>query len=104
MFDEDSTRVSHGLEMSSSRSSETPSLVVADESSKPIPSNKSEDDGNSMKEDLEDHEVEDVAPSPTSTPSVGDEEESTQEPRYPRRERRPLAQCNVGGGTASKGS
>ena len=52
MFDEDSTSVSHGLEMSPSGSDETPLLDLVYESSKPTPSNGSDDD-EFKKEELE---------------------------------------------------
>ena len=86
VFDEDSTSVGHGLEMCPSGSRETPSLVLVDESSKPTPSSAS--DGDSKTEESVDDE-EDVAASPTSSPSEGEGAGSTQEPRYPRRDRRP---------------
>src|SRR5688500_13890735 len=61
VFDEGSTSIGHGLEMSPSGSSVTPSLVLVDESSKPTPTQASEDDDSKMVE-----LVENVAPSPTS--------------------------------------
>ena len=88
VFDEDSTSVGHGLEMSPSGSSETPSLVLVDKSSKPtLPS--ASDVNESKNEELVDAE-EGESPSSSSTPSEGEDHGSTQEPRCPRRERRPL--------------
>jgi hypothetical protein len=93
VFVEDSTSVGHGLEMSPSGSSETPSLVLVDESSKPpssddnVEGDSKRDDSTSsgegeVKRDEQDGAI-DAPPSPQ--PSSNDEE-----PRYPRRERRPL--------------
>jgi hypothetical protein len=93
VFVEDSTSVGHGLEMGPSGSSETPSLGLVDQSSKP--STLDDCDGEFKK--VEPLEAQDggasasVAPSSTSTPSDEDET-SAQEPRYPRRERRPLGE------------
>jgi hypothetical protein len=74
--------------MSPSGSSETPSLVLVDKSSKPtLPS--ASDVNESKNEELVDAE-EGESPSSSSTPSEGEDHGSTQEPRCPRRERRPL--------------
>ena len=89
VFDEDSTSIGYGLEMSPSGSSEAPSLALVDGSSKPTPSNASDDVGSKTEE--EDDE-EDSAPSSSSPLSEGLDEGSSQEPRYPRRERRPLGE------------
>jgi hypothetical protein len=61
-------------------------MVLVDESSKPSPSSTS-DDSKNEEESVDDKD--DVAASPTSTPSEREEMGSTQEPRYPRRDRRP---------------
>ena len=83
VFDEDSTIIGHTLEMSPSGSSETPLLVLVDESSKPTLSNASDDDDSNKEELVGDNEV--VAP----TPSEEEEAKSIQEPRYPRKEQWP---------------
>ena len=85
VFVEDSTSVGQSLEMSPSGSNEMPSLVLVDESSKPTPSSDSKE-GDSKKEEPVD--VESITPSPTPTPSGDEYKGSTQEPQYPRRERR----------------
>jgi transposase InsO family protein len=87
VFDEDSTSVGHGLEMSPSGSNGTPPLVLVDESFKPTPVSAS-DDVESKNEDDEGGE----SSSPTSTQGEGEDEGNSQEPRYPRRERRPLGE------------
>jgi transposase InsO family protein len=92
VFVEDNTSIGHGLEMSPSGSSKTPPLVLVDESSKP-PSLDDSDENDSksvdnisrsdgeVKRDEEDGAID--APPPSSNVEGGEE------PRYPRRERRP---------------
>ena len=87
VFDEDSTSVGHGLEMSPSGSSETPSLVLVDESSKPPPTDDG-DDGDLKKVEKPEGEEGGASVAPSSTPTPSNVEDE-QEPRYPRRERRP---------------
>lgn len=89
VFVEDSTSVGHGLEMSPSGSSEAPSLVLVDESSKPPPLDDSDDVDSKKEEMSNDQGGARVSPSSTPTPSGDEDKESTHEPRYPRRERRP---------------
>ena len=84
VFDEDSTSISHGVEISPSGSCETPTLALVDEPSKPTPSNDCNDDDLKIEKLVNDGE--DEVPTPTLTPYKGKDKGSTQEPRYPRRE------------------
>ena len=89
MFVENSTSVGDCLEMSPSGTSDAWSLVLVDQSSKPPPSDDC--DGDSKEEETRDAQENTRAPASSPTPSDEDEG-STQEPRYPRRERRPLGE------------
>ena len=89
VFDEESTSVGDGLEMSPSGSSEAPLLVLVDESSKPTSSSDHEDAKKEEKEDVEEEEDTSEAHSPTTSSREG-EGEGEGGTRYPRRVRRPL--------------